>query len=207
MIERLFRKQACVIVVVELLFAASMFSIAVTAFPGEEELDEYPVWTAAIKDVLEKEFHPDQKIQRIVIEDHTTDFPDYEERSLRAVARERGLPEEVVLNFMKVNKAKRKLERRFELPLGVNLLSQELEHYFFKEHKLDRTGWDLFYKAFPKSQGLMGLSSVAFYDNNERALVYVWNQRYWLGGAGYLIFLRREGPEWKVEDRTMIWIS
>jgi len=167
--------------------------------------EEYAVWRAVIEGLLEQEWQH-ETFKRIVIESQTS-YPDYMEKSTRIVGEKWDIPESVINDFVQINKNRQQLENRFQVSIGINLLTEGLMRYFFVEHKLDFTGWDLFYRAYPNSQGLLVLSRVAFYETRKRALVYAGNQRHWLGGAGYLILLKCEGSEWKVERKAAIWIS
>lgn len=203
MTERL-QKMALGIANALLLLIASTLLVGATVPRAERETEEYAVWNVAISDFLKDQQF--SNIQRIVLQLHSA-LPDHLRESLNTGAQELDIPREVLLDFTEANKDELELENRFGLPLGVNLLDEELEHYFFVDHKLDRTGWDLFYKAFPRSQGLMGLSRVSFFQGGERALVYIENQRYWLGGQGYLVLLRREGSGWRVEGKSLLWLS
>lgn len=76
--------------------------------------------------------------------------------------------------------------------------------------------WDLwgrggvdaeFYRQFPGSNGIIGLSRVGFDPMGEQAMVYV---EYGCGGScggGFLVVLEREPRGWIVVERRRQWIS
>lgn len=166
---------------------------------------EYAVWRAVITEFRQKEW-PHERFRRIVVLGHTCVL-DSSRDSVRKVTKEWDISDGVIEGFLEANKQSYRLENRFKLSIGINILKEEQQEYFFVKHKLDFAGWDLFYSAYPDSQGLMCLSRATFFEDGGLALVFASNQRHWLGGAGYLILLKREGSEWKVERRTAIWIS
>lgn len=67
--------------------------------------------------------------------------------------------------------------------------------------------WDLFYNEFPRSQGLMSFSRVAYSHDLRKALVYVGNQKSGRDGKGYIVYLVRHGDYWHIAGRYTLWVS
>ncbi len=93
----------------------------------------------------------------------------------------------------------------FNVGVPVVLISNEEVNAIFSQESED--GWELFYKKYPDSQGLMTLSAVGFNFAYTSAVVYMGNQSHWLAGAGYMIVLEKRDGKWVIIDQQMIWIS
>jgi len=173
----------------------------VMAAPTSEELEEYAVWSAGIRDL-----YIGPRVELIVIRDRTK-LDDSAKKAISSAAQEWNLDAKVVKDFQANNKSERSLGKWFRLPITYTLISREELDDFFVVHKLDRTGWDLFYAKYPKSRGVVWVSRPAFNATKNQAIVYICNQRNWLGGEGYLVLLTQRDGAWVVKDKLLIWIS
>jgi len=81
--------------------------------------------------------------------------------------------------------------------------SKEMDDIFHR----DEDGWDEFYQRYPNSPGTITLSRVGFSTDLKRALVYIGHQSHWRAGSGHFVVLRKENGDWRVQGKTMIWIS
>lgn len=68
-------------------------------------------------------------------------------------------------------------------------------------------GWDIFYKKYGKTQGMLTFSRVGFDKNHSQALVYYGNQSDWLAGAGYYVVYDKKDGIWVETGYFMSWIS
>jgi hypothetical protein len=69
------------------------------------------------------------------------------------------------------------------------------------------SGWGLFYRIYPDSQGVMTLSGIGFNQNATQALAYVGNQMHWASGAGYYVLLSKEDDRWIIKHQKTAWIA
>lgn len=114
------------------------------------------------------------------------------------------LDEGLVKDYNRKNSEPHKLEKKFSVPQIVFLVSsEELDEIFWG----GGGGWDEFYAIYPTSTGTISLSRVGFNKEKNQAFVYFANQSHYKAGAGYYIMLSKEGDNWKIIDRVMIWIS
>jgi hypothetical protein len=68
-------------------------------------------------------------------------------------------------------------------------------------------GWESFRKKYPKSPGVTLISLPGINSEHTRALLYVGDSCDMLCGNGYFILLGKDGEQWKVLQKVMIWIS
>jgi len=67
--------------------------------------------------------------------------------------------------------------------------------------------WRAFYELYPRSAGLISLSTVGYSSNGDVAIVMVGQACGALCGRGYLIGLRRKGGKWYVATIKPTWVS
>ena len=68
-------------------------------------------------------------------------------------------------------------------------------------------GWQRFYRAYPKSTGIIYLSRVAYSSDGQSALVYVGRQSAGLSGGGVIYLLKRQEKDWRKVSEFDTWIS
>ena len=175
------------------------------------DAEEYAVYSALISEV-----YVDEGVELIVIENRTRARlqgaerlnPDAATGAPTETRPLRRLGQETFDDFLERNKQPRSLQRRFDFKVKHVLVSnEEMEAVFAKEFVLDRTAWDRFYAAYPRSQGRLQLSSVGFDKTKNQALVYVGNQKHFLSGAGYYVLLEKQNEVWVVLEKVTVWIS
>jgi len=95
------------------------------------------------------------------------------------------------------------LREAFDLSVTVALLSQQEEDAILR----GGGGWDAFYQEYPKSRGLLAVSTVGFNLRKDQALVYVEHTLAPLAGTGEMVVLERKDGAWAVAPSALIWIS
>lgn len=92
-----------------------------------------------------------------------------------------------------------------DVPVKYALITDREQELLFP--KGDSEGWKRFYARYPKSSGIIGLSTVGFNREMNQALVVTSRGCGWLCGAGHYVLLTKEGGVWKVHSKTMTWVS
>jgi hypothetical protein len=67
--------------------------------------------------------------------------------------------------------------------------------------------WRAFYELYPRSAGLISLSTIGYSSNGDVAIVMIDRLCGRLCGHGYLIGLRREAGKWYVASIKPTWVS
>jgi hypothetical protein len=164
--------------------------------------EEYAVYNAVID-----ELYAGNDIKEFVIED-STDAGVVADLDIGFEYAKTELPElteEITANFKDRNKQAFGLDTLFNLKAPYVLISnQEINNIF---QQPDLSGWDLFYQQYPNSQGILTLSRVGFNSTRDKALVSIGNQRAWLAGAGYFVLMIKENGQWKIQSKSMDWVS
>ncbi len=176
-------------------------ALTVLAAPTSEELEEYAVWSTAIR-----ELYIEDKVHLLVIRDRTK-LDKSAKNNLGSAAQRWNLGAEVVKDFQAKNMDSHSLGKWFRLPITYTLISRADVDNFFVAHNLDGTGWDLFYAKYPKSQGIIWVSRPGFNNSMNQAILYIANRRHWLAGTGYLLLLTKQDGVWVVKDKLLVWIS
>jgi hypothetical protein len=90
--------------------------------------------------------------------------------------------------------------------LGIpnELIAREEAAKFFEN---GGGGWEVFYKRYPGSLGLVSFSKVGFNSRHDQAFVYVARTCHWLCGNGEYIVLNKEDGRWTVKVVQEIWES
>lgn len=68
-------------------------------------------------------------------------------------------------------------------------------------------GWDLFYRKYPDSPGVMTFSRAGFASTGDDALVYFGYRRDWKAGTGYLVLVHKDQQGWTVVKSVVVWRS
>jgi hypothetical protein len=97
------------------------------------------------------------------------------------------------------------LRRRFHLRAKYLLVTDaDLKRLITNDHL---HGWDLFWKTYPKSTGLLTLSRVGFNATKTRAFLSAAEICGPLCGYGYTFVLEKQNGAWKITDEKQLWIS
>ncbi|HJZ81270.1 MAG TPA: hypothetical protein VKD91_13025 [Pyrinomonadaceae bacterium] len=155
----------------------------------------------------------------LVIEDHTTGCPAYEDPRLfdeLTSGREtffdvvsQSIPEAqpaTLRSYYEQNRIPRKLKPELHLSTHYALVSAaEMDQFFGKDAR--GRGWQAFYSRYPKSPGLIFMSAVGFNSSYDEAMLYIGHQCGGLCGSGEYLLLRQTEDRWHIVDRKPLWIS
>jgi hypothetical protein len=108
------------------------------------------------------------------------------------------ISDDVIQDFLKVNKKDVILENNFNKNIKIVLLSKEEESTFEGSNF-----WSRFYSKYPKSGGLISLSRVGFNKDRTKALLQYVETSGDLSGSGYYILLKKQGNNWVIQQKFM----
>ena len=109
----------------------------------------------------------------------------------------------VIDDFVTKNAKPHKLTKSFDLKLKYILTPKEkIEEVFNSPGQ-----WNEFYRQFPNSNGLIGLSRAGFNSSGNQALVYIEHNCRGLCGTGHYLLLAKIDQRWGVQKKFMAWIS
>lgn len=115
------------------------------------------------------------------------------------------LPAELVRDFVAANQEPVRLEGRFQFGTRYRFVSgNAVEEPEVSLAQPVRTAWLRSIQALPVLDRLV-FSRVGYNLRQTQALVYVGNLRPDGSGAGFLVWLRRQGTAWSIWDTEVIW--
>jgi hypothetical protein len=144
------------------------------------------------------------KAKTLVVEELTTPI-DIRFEFKGISARMPLLEEETLLDFNKNFIITDTLRNDFNVKKKIILLSQKEIHRIFSDPNTD--GWNIFYKQYPKTQGITTFSRVGYNKNKTQALIYYWTQTYGLGGGGYYVLYVRKHHKWSLKYFNLVGCS
>ena len=117
-----------------------------------------------------------------------------------------ALSAELVRDFVAVNQGAVRLERRFQFGTRYRFVSGNAveEPEVSLAHPVLATGLRSA-RALPVLDRLV-FSRVGYNLRHTEALVYVSNPRPDGSGAGFLVWLRRQGTTWSIWDTEVVWV-
>jgi hypothetical protein len=104
--------------------------------------------------------------------------------------------------FREVNGQQTTFQRSFHLALDYELIDLTQFDSLFKNG-----GWPAYYKRFPGSSGILGLSRVGISADGTQALFYASNECGEPCGVGFYVVMERRGGRWMIEKEIETWIS
>lgn len=110
---------------------------------------------------------------------------------------------DMLLDWTEKNREACPLPQRIPLQREYVLLSEQEHAEFFKSGG----GWSSFYRRYPKPDGLLRFSRVAFDSDKDTALVYFYRISYYLSSVGSFLLLKKDGDRWVVKQEGIILIS
>lgn len=115
------------------------------------------------------------------------------------------LPQELVRDFVEANRMPARLEARFQFGVRYRFVSEGT----MEDSEAGAALPALNGRVRPV-QAMSVLDRLAFSRvgrtlRNDQALVYVENRRRDGTGAGFLVWCRRQGQEWKLFDTEVVW--
>lgn len=171
--------------------------------PAAPDSDDYAIYSLIIRTQF-----TDKGFSKIVIQQDTatvrdwTPEPEDEQKFCDAISRLLpGTQADSIGDFKAKNGEASSLANYSGL--GTLIAKEQVKSFFSGTGG----GWNVFYKKYPGSQGILRLSRVGFDRKRDQALLYFGNQRYWLAGAGYLVLLARKDGGWFIVKQHMLWIS
>jgi hypothetical protein len=197
--------------------ACILFStLSLTASPQQDEpkrlddAEEYAVYSAVLKTK-----YSDEGLKRFVI---ATDTSSYAKTTFIGIrtglapsgAKRPDMDPETSADFDAKNKETYQLADRLSLTIPYALVTEDQLRKIFHETadgKLDEECWHRFYKEFPGAPGVIAFSRVGFNAKKDQALLYVGNQRDFLGGSGVFYLLSKRDKAWQVDKGVILWLS
>lgn len=184
---------------ISFVFASSLLAQNVS------EAEEYSVY----KSLFQQEFIG-KETKELVIKKQTAieNFSDNEPIAY-LIKSLPSLTKETIEDFRLQNKKPTELTNKFNLKVKINLLGEEFDRLFYEARQSDpeKDGWEIFYKKYPTSGGIITLSRVGFNKEKSQALMFVSHGCGSLCGEGNYILLIKKDNVWKVEQKLMMWIS
>ena len=164
-------------------------------------VEEYAVYST----IIQKEFLS-KEIDLVVIENSTLD---YEQANRKSISKEldwtfSNLEATTIDSYVVKVRKSHKLSNLFKLPVKYVLVDKKDDEKLFQK---GGGGWNAFYKKYPRSPGIIGLSRVGFNKPMSQALLYV---RVWCGGLcgeGTWVILAKEKEGWAIQDKFTNVIS
>lgn len=115
------------------------------------------------------------------------------------------LPGELVRDFVAVNQEPARLEGRFQFGTRYRFVSgNAVEEPEVSLAQPVLTAWLRSVQAMPVLDRLV-FSRIGYNLRQTQALVYVGNPRPDGSGAGFLVWLRRQGTAWSIWDTEVVW--
>ena len=115
------------------------------------------------------------------------------------------LSAELIRDFVAVNQDSVRLEGRFQFGTRYRFVSgNAIEEPEVSLAQPVLTAWRRSVQASPVLDRLV-FSRIGYNLRQTEALVYVGNPRPDGSGAGFLVWLRRQGPAWSIWDTEVIW--
>ena len=116
-----------------------------------------------------------------------------------------ALPVELVRDFVAVNQEPARLEGRFQFGTRYRFVSgNAVEEPEVALTQPVLTAWLRSVQAMPVLDRLV-FSRIGYNLRQTQALVYVGNPRPDGSGAGFLVWLRRQGTAWSIWDTEVVW--
>jgi hypothetical protein len=199
--------------VVATAIMASAVVLGSSRVPLQSEIstEEYAVYSAVIGEMFaggKVTFDTGSEVKLLVIKGYTVgDFlrADVENQDWKYLRQQfPSISQETINDYVAKSKEAYELKDAFDLKLNHTLVKKgEVEGMF----KGGVNGWEAFYKRFPDSGGLVGVSRVGFNPEMNQALMYVEHGCGGLCGTGHYVLLNKGEGGWKVAKRFMAWIS
>jgi hypothetical protein len=188
-----------IVAFVNLCFASSILA------QNAPDSDEYSVYTS----LLQQEFIG-KGTKEIVVRKQTAIDNFSNDESLTYLTESLpSLAKETYEDFDSCNKKSTALTDKFNLKVKVNLVGEEIDRIFYESRQSNskEDGWEVFHKKYPTAGAIITLSRVGFNKDKSQALVFVAHSCGWLCGEGNYILLEKKDGVWKVEKKSMTWIS
>jgi hypothetical protein len=108
-----------------------------------------------------------------------------------------------IKDFRRVNSVRASFARRFDLPVGYELVAQIDIDSIFKNHGW----WPDYYKKYPGSRGWLQFSRVGFSPDGKQALFYVVRTCGDLCGGGSYVVMAKKDSGWITAKEIPVWAA
>jgi hypothetical protein len=191
------------LLIVLLIGNYNLASPAVQTIPQSgPEREEYVVYAALLKDMF-----IGKETKQIVIEKYTA-VRDYSNSEPDTFLEQLSpLTKETTSDYKERNKQSVELSDKFDLKVKLNFLSKDELDKIFEKRGEKYDGWEAFRKKYQGAGEIITLSRVGFSPDKSHALLFLGYQCGWLCGQGNYILLMKKDGEWKVEKKSMTWVS
>ena len=127
------------------------------------------------------------------------------EESLRQGANDRDQAfREALDDFLKKNRSATQIVFATNILKSVELVSNAtLKEIFSAKHDAKTNGWDVFYRRFPDTDGLITISRVGLDSKGTVAIIYLEKQRGYVSGRDSIRVLRRESGKWVLKHERI----
>lgn len=88
----------------------------------------------------------------------------------------------------------------------VQLITSSEISYYFSDRDINN-GWKRFYSDYPNSGGIVYFSRIGYNTDKTQALLEIDDIYCSLGAEGYLIYMTKDGNQWKIKNILLMWIS
>lgn len=179
------------------------------AKPESVLAEEYPIYDLVIQDKFLTSQTQLVLIERLTVTRLGPEWPPtnqalFEENSFF----EGRLPPDLVTDFIKKNRQPSRLEAQFNFGVRYRFISREGQEPEVSLMPVPAVfGPGELVQAVPTTIGLLGFSRAGFTVKRDQALVYVGDNRPDGTGAGFLLWLSRQGQAWEIADTDVLWTA
>jgi hypothetical protein len=167
--------------------------------PGQEE---YSVYAALLKEMFMGKSNP-----HLVINKYTAVQDFIGSNAKEILERLPPVTRETIEDFKARNTQSSELSDKFGLKVKISFITDKEIKELFEDHSEGHDGWKIFPQKYPGADAIITLSRAGFNADKSQALIFVGYGCGWLCGEGnYLLLVKKDG-EWRVEKKSMVWIS
>ncbi|HVF50882.1 MAG TPA: hypothetical protein VNA19_12390 [Pyrinomonadaceae bacterium] len=192
---------------VEALMSETPFNSPHKDGPERYAEDEYAVYSAVIEDEFQTNAI-EEDARRVLIIGETA--PDSLGQGVNGDSIERSIAQlhmpdpELIDSYINRNSQRRVLGASFKPSIDYALISRaEVERLFSNQGGW----WPELRQRYPNTYGLLSFSGVGFNADRTRALVFNARTCGGLCGTGTYFILTKHNAVWRVQQKTVVWIS
>lgn len=174
------------------------------------QAQEYVIYDAVIKRIFVENVPEEKRIDLLVIQERTI-LQDKAIQGLRdgsvLLSRNVASVDEATLEDLEArNKEPQSLSSLFSIPMNYTIVgTQELKNSFGGSSDASEA-WKRFYRRYPNSSGLIGLSRVGFNGKKNQALVLLERSCGPECADGQIVLLSKENNVWAVRQVLTLWV-
>lgn len=200
------RKITSILIIFSFCLALQSCREDIAEIPGQLTDNQYKVYSDAL---LQLKLLSEGKDMLVIREMTTVGRQEFDERHRSYLKKNFGekINDHLINQFGAVNAKPVTLQDKFSDSLNIVLISKAEEDKIFDPIDESWKRWKRFYLKYPKSTGIVELSSLAFDVSKTKALLYYGIMGNYRAGAGYYVLLKRVNDKWVVEKKVKCWIS